>query len=306
MSVTSNTSTEELKPYCVDEYTIEKRILDHFKDKRWHLTKYHHVLRVPVPHGQKMTLVGSVKDQFKTLYKFCFLLNSDQEWLDVHGIFKVVIGSNPNKTIEGSPWPLNFHPLAIGPNFNQDCSEYNCADCSIIDVDGEVSEELINELFPVEETHSSPELDLNRRNFPTIRESWADAESSDDESDEADDADDADDAEDDTTQQTGGGSMVKVTRDYKSAASAAEKNRSVTPLSIATATDTETTVDELRSNPKLSMNLFEAIKNVTNKGIAQSNLYAFDMSKADLEKAIKNLAELSAGLEKALQDKGTD
>ena len=54
------------------------------------------------------------------------------------------------------------------------------------------------------------------------------------------------------------------------------------------------------------MNLFEAIKNVTNKGIAQSNLYAFDMSKADLEKAIKNLAELSAGLEKALQDKGTD
>ena len=46
MSVTSNTSTEELKPYCVDEYTIEKRILDHFKDKRWQLTKYHHVLRV--------------------------------------------------------------------------------------------------------------------------------------------------------------------------------------------------------------------------------------------------------------------
>ena len=237
-----------------------------------------------------MTLVGSVKDQFKTLYKFCFLLNSDQEWLDDHGIFKVVIGSNPNKTIEGSPWPLNLHPLAVGPNFNQDCSEYNCTDCSIIDVEGADSEELFNELFPAEETQPSPELDLNRRNFPTIRESWADAESSDDEADEA---------EDDTIQQTGSDS--KVTRDYKSAASAAEKNRSMTPLSITTAADTETTVDEMRSNPKPSMDLLEVIKNATNKDIAKSNLGAFELSKAELQKVIKNLAELSDGIKKAME-----
>lgn len=299
MSVTSNTSTEELKPYCVDEITLEKRILVHFKDKRWQLTKFHHVLRVPVPHGQKMILRGSVKDQFKTLYKFCFLLNSDQEWLNDHGIFKVVIGSNPNKTIEGSPWPLNFHPLAIGPNFNQDCSEYNCADCSIIDVEGAVSEELINELFPVEETHSSPVLNLNRRNFPTIRESWADALSSDDEPDESDEHDESDEPDEaDAIQQTGGGS--KATRDYKSAASAAEK-RSVTPLSITTDTETTVTVDEMRSNPKLSMNLLVAIKNATNKDIARFNLEAFDMSETDLLKAIENLKELSNGLQKALE-----
>lgn len=296
MSVTSTNSTDEPKSYCVDEHTIEKRILDHFKTKQWRLTKYHHVLTVSVPFGFKMTLAGSAKDQFKTLYKFCFLLNSDQGWLDDHGIFKVVIGSNPNKTIEGSPWPLNLHPLAISFNFNQDYSEYNCADCSIIDVEGDVSEEILNEHFPVEETHSSPVLDLDRRNFPPIND-WADAASSDGEPDEPGEA------EDDTTQQTGGGSMVKVTCDYKSAA---QKHRSETPLSITTATDTDTTVDEMRSNPKLSMNLLEAIKNATNKGIAQSNLDAFDMSKADLKKAMKNLAELSAGLEKALQDKGTD
>lgn len=293
MSVTSNTSTEELKPYCVDEYTIEKRILVHFKDKRWHLTKYHHVLKVPVPHGHKMTLKGSAKDQFKILYEFCFLLNSDQEWLDDHGIFKVVIGSNPNKTIEGSPWPLNFHPLAISPNFNQDFSEYNCTDCSIIDVEGAVSEELINELFPVEETHSSHVLNLNRKDFPTIRESWADAESSDDEPDEA---------EDDTIQQTGSDS--KVPRNYKSAASAAEKNRSMTPLSITTSADTETettvTVDEMRSNPKLSMNLLEEIKNATNKDVAKYNLEAFNMSKDDLQKTLKIVEELRTGIRKAM------
>lgn len=297
MSVTSTNSTNnELKPYGVGTYTLEKRILLHFKAKRWVLTKFHHTLTVSAPYGFKIILEGSDKDQFKTLYKFCFLLNSDQEWLDDHGIFKVVIGNNPNKTIEGSPWPLSFHPLAISHDFNQDYSEYNCADCSIIDVEGDVSEEILNEHFPVEETHSSPVLDLDRKNFPPIND-WADAESSDDEPDEPGEA------KDDTTQQTGGGSMVKVTCDYKSAA---QKHRSETPLSITTATDTDTTVDEMRSNPKLSMNLLEAIKNATNKGIAQSNLDAFDMSKADLKKAMKNLAELSAGLEKALQDKGTD
>ena len=79
----------------------------------------------------------------------------------------------------------------------------------------------------------------------------------------------------------------------------------MTPLSITTATDTETettvTVDEMRSNPKLSMNLLEAIKNATNKDIARFNLEAFDMRKADLQKAIENLKALSTGLEKALE-----
>ena len=276
--------------YYVTERNFEPLLLKHFCSSNNNFVMdslFYARVYFPVPHRFKIVLPESEKKALKILFLIVFTLNSEEykSWRQERGINHFEVANTNGFTNPKNPWG-EWYPVALAENFDITHSSFNNTENYLYAVDDENGiESFLDELYPDDTVVINNPLSINScEEFPpikTTRQSWAEVES---------DSDSDEESECTSLQNTPTGGGKAAGSCYKSAV----KNRSVTPMSADTDTNTQTTVELF--NAKKDTGILSQLISMTTKEIATINLKMVDLPKEEQQTLCSNLQKIQSGL----------